>query len=58
MTEELTEEYVLCGHPAWPDPLRIWPPTRERALATLAEHPHPDAYLQRRVVSEWERVQT
>ncbi|WIB65804.1 hypothetical protein [Curtobacterium sp. MCBD17_040] len=42
--------YYLCGHPAWPDPLRIWPPTAEHAERTFLEHPHPDAY----VLLKWE----
>lgn len=40
--------YRLVKHPAWPDPLDIWPPTLEQAEKTLAEHPHPDAYITRR----------
>ena len=53
----LREEWVMCGHPAWPDPLPITPPTEEAARATLAQHPHPDAYLQRRLISAAVRVE-
>lgn len=39
--------YYLCRHPAWPDPLHIWPSTAENAEKTYKEHPHPDAYVMR-----------
>ena len=39
--------YYLCRHPAWPDPLHIWPSTAEHAEKTFNDHPHPDAYVMR-----------
>lgn len=39
--------YYLCRHPAWPDPLHIWPSTAEHAEKTYNDHPHPDAYVMR-----------
>lgn len=42
--------YLLCKHPAWPDPLDIWPPTEEHARETFENNPHPDAY----VLRKWE----
>jgi hypothetical protein len=44
-----TPSYYLCKHPAWPDPLHIWPSTAGQAKKTFEEHPHPDAY----VVKTW-----
>jgi hypothetical protein len=52
----LREEWLLCGHPAWPDPLHITPPTREAARDALRRHPHPDAYILRRRIVATERV--
>ncbi len=43
----LRASYYLCRHPAWPDPLHIWPSTAEHAEKTYNEHPHPDAYVMR-----------
>lgn len=37
--------YYLCKHPAWPDPLNIWPPTQENAEYAYRRYPHPDAYV-------------
>lgn len=45
-------EYLLCGHPGWPDPLHVWPPTEENALRVWNEYvvpdKHPKAILVRR----------
>jgi len=41
----LERRYYLAGHPGWPDPLMIWPPTEEVALATYERYPHPRARL-------------
>lgn len=43
--------YYLCQHPAWPDPLHVWPSSAENAQKTYDDHPHPDAY----VLKVWER---
>jgi hypothetical protein len=40
----LEEQWFMCCHPAWPDPLRCWG-GRDDAIATLKSHPHPDAWL-------------
>lgn len=44
-----TEKWWMCGHPAWPAPLDIWPPGRESAIDTIKRNPHPNARLMR----EW-----
>lgn len=35
------KRYRLCGHPAYPDPLDIWPPTEENAARIHAEYVAP-----------------
>lgn len=47
----LVEQFLLCGHPAWPDPLLLNPPTLDHGRRLLAEHPHPDAHIRRRLIS-------
>ncbi|NKS17341.1 hypothetical protein GS490_13525 [Rhodococcus hoagii] len=37
-------EYLLCGHPGWPDPLDVWPPTEENALRVWDEYVEPDKH--------------
>ena len=32
------KRYYLCGHPAYPDPLNIWPPTEENAKRIYDEY--------------------
>lgn len=41
----LERDWFMCCHPAWPDPLRIWPRGEENAARTIREHPNPQAYL-------------
>lgn len=53
-TEELHEEFIYCGHPAWPDPLKVHPPTRENALSNI--HEYGRGYVKRRLVSDWEKI--
>ena len=43
------ERWYLCGHPAWPDPLMIWPPTEEKARESYERNAHPNAWLGRRL---------
>jgi hypothetical protein len=48
----LERRYYLAGHPAWPDPLKIWPPTRENAIKVYEANPHPEA----RLFEVWEQT--
>lgn len=32
------KRYRLCGHPAYPDPLNIWPPTEENAARIYEQY--------------------
>jgi len=32
------KRYYLCGHPAYPDPLSVWPPTEENAARIFNEY--------------------
>jgi hypothetical protein len=41
----MQEQWLLCGHPAWPDPLAIQPSTGASALRFLRENYHPSAWL-------------
>jgi hypothetical protein len=54
MPEQATveEEWLLCRHPAWPDPLLITPSTREAAEAMWREHhgKHPDIFILHRLI--------
>lgn len=35
------KRYYLCGHPAYPDPLSVWPPTEENAKRIYDEYVAP-----------------
>lgn len=41
--------YYFCGHPAWPDPLRVWPPTLDNARRHYEDSSHPDAWVGSRI---------
>lgn len=43
--EKAELRYYFCGHPAWPDPLMLWPPTLERARQHYEDSPHPNAWV-------------
>lgn len=53
-----TKRYFLVGHPAWPDPLMIWPPTEENAARYhqkyVVEDDRPQA-ANARIVWWWEQ---
>ena len=42
----LKEEWFMCCHPAWPDPLPCWGGKAD-AIDTINRYPHPDAWLLR-----------
>ena len=56
--EGLARRYYLVGHPAWPDPLMIWPPTAENAAdyhrQYVVEDDRPEA-ANARVMWRWEQ---
>jgi hypothetical protein len=56
--EGLAKRYYLVGHPAWPDPLLIWPPTLENALAYKEKYVDPPREDGRtpRIMWRWEHT--
>lgn len=63
-TAGLEQRYYLIGHPAWPDPLCIWPPTEENAADYHAKYVagfNPPAHVDKaayspRIGVRWEHV--
>lgn len=43
--EKAELRYYFCGHPAWPDPLILWPPTLANARQRYEDSPHPNAWV-------------
>lgn len=41
------KRYYMCGHPAYPDPLKIWPATEQRAAEIYEQYVAPsfDEYI-------------